>query len=591
MTHATLGTADDLSVAEKLLLRHAMTNTTADCRQLRGRDMIVRSDVLAAVVRGQVLPTHDDRLTGALADKSKPVARAVRLRGARVRGPLNLGGLAMQVPLELSFCNFTHKLVLTKVTAPNVDLRGSQLPGLSARYLSVTHTLNLGEGFESNGRTVLFGADVGELEAGHATLRNPEGTALSGDYLHVRGYANLENAVVFGSLDFLGLQVDGQLDMTGLRVTAPHHGDAINLDSGCIKGSFMLRGANLRGPAWMVGLRVDGQVAAERLVVSPQDATEHRPLPTCPTRSVPLLSGDGQEVDRDSEQTQVSVLVDVSSSQVVGTLDLTSATIEGRVKVAGASLGALDCTGMSIQPALASDPEASFVGLDLDSSTVVGAFHAHFAGPLDDLDLTNVSIGVYRDASACLPTTLHLIGAEYGALESDDISLDNRLEWVRLDRRYHPQKYTQLAASYRRLGDRQAVNRVLMAGQRERFRSIRGWRRVPVGLWSLALRLLVGYGYQPARAAVWVLGLLVLGALTAARLHSSGQIRATADTSTPFEPWRFVTDLLLPVAGLSDSADYKLSNAAAWFTYSFSLAGWFLAAIIVGAFTGLFRRE
>lgn len=65
---------------------------------------------------------------------SVPGSIAVRVRGARIVGPLNLGGQTLRCPLELYACYLGDPVDLAKAEAPAISLRGSYLHRrLSAR--------------------------------------------------------------------------------------------------------------------------------------------------------------------------------------------------------------------------------------------------------------------------------------------------------------------------------------------------------------------------------------------------------------------------------------------------------------------------
>jgi hypothetical protein len=72
----------------------------------------------------------------------------------------------------------------------------------------------------------------------------------------------------------------------------------------------------------------------------------------------------------------------------------------------------------------------------------------------------------------------------------------NREQWLLRQIEFHPQPYQQLADAFRKDGRDEEMRQILIAKERE-SRSMLWW---PGRLWSLLLRLTIGYGYRPWRA-------------------------------------------------------------------------------------------
>jgi len=113
-------TQADLTSAERALCRAAAAGRLLDLRARRqdeddparghtwGPQRQVRAELLRRLLTGQ---EGTDHLFG-------PPA-AVRLRGARVKGRLNLGGLTLRCPLELYDCFLADRLYLAKASDAN----------------------------------------------------------------------------------------------------------------------------------------------------------------------------------------------------------------------------------------------------------------------------------------------------------------------------------------------------------------------------------------------------------------------------------------------------------------------------------------
>ena len=535
---------EDLTTNERLLVQSALLGRTLD---LRGAVDDANSEVRAAVV-AQLLVSPATLLPKA------PIA--VRLRGAVITGQLNLGGHILGCSLELVDCILDKPIVLTKATASNVNLRGSRVYGLHANFARIAGTLNLSGGFHCTGQAKLSGAQLGQLEAEGAVFYNPRGLSVRADYLVVDGFATFERSDLFGTLRMLGARINGQLDCSSAQIIAPAGKDAVELDSARIVGGVFFNEARVVGGVWLVGLQAEGEVTFTGASVENAGA----------------------------------IAIDASSTRLRN-VDLSGAQIEGEVKIAAAELSSLDCFDSEFRaPADAS--------LDLDSTTISGAFHAHFATIEGRLDLTNTTMGVYRDAQASWPPEARLIGASYNKLEGDEDSLASdtgklvdRLGWLKLDARYHPQKYAALAAAYSNVGHEAFGRRVLIAGEHQRrLARTSGLIKALAWSWSMLIRILVGYGYAPARAIWSLLVLVALGSVAAWWGHSLGAIALIPGKQVEFNPLRYSVDLLFPVAGLPDSDAFFTYGLASWLAFGLAIAGWFLAAVVVAALAGLLRR-
>jgi hypothetical protein len=112
--------------------------------------------------------------------------RAVRIRGARIIGSLDLEARVLACPLTLQECSIGDPVSLDEATAPAIRLPGCHVPALSAAQLQTIGNLQLDHGFTAEGEVRLLGAKVGgQLSFDGASLRNPGGRALSADGLMV----------------------------------------------------------------------------------------------------------------------------------------------------------------------------------------------------------------------------------------------------------------------------------------------------------------------------------------------------------------------------------------------------------------------
>ena len=197
----------DLTDVERRMSAAAATGHLLDLRSKNGTDAPVQGrrwgaqrTVRAALLRKLLLETAPSG--------SRPIA--VRVRGARIVGPLNLGGRRLCCPLELYECYLDDPVDLAKAEAPGISLRGSYLRRrLSARGLRVHHTLNLSRGFRCQGPVRLSGAHIGgQLDLTGGRFDNRDGYAIS-----------LETSHIEGSAFWRPTEVNGQLNLGFARAT------------------------------------------------------------------------------------------------------------------------------------------------------------------------------------------------------------------------------------------------------------------------------------------------------------------------------------------------------------------------------------
>ncbi len=111
--------------------------------------------------------------------------RAVKLRGARITGPLHLEAATITCPLLLHECYIGEPVNFDEAAASAIRLPGCHLPAFTARQLHVTGDLNLDSPHSPEPvKSDLEGARIGgQLSLDGASLTNPGETALNADNL------------------------------------------------------------------------------------------------------------------------------------------------------------------------------------------------------------------------------------------------------------------------------------------------------------------------------------------------------------------------------------------------------------------------
>jgi hypothetical protein len=178
--------------------------------------------------------------------------------------------------------------------------------------------------------------------------------------------------------------------------------------------------------------------------------------------------------------------------------------------------------------------------------------------------------------------------------------------------------YQQLAAAYRAAGHDREVREILIAQRRDQIR--RGTLSGADRWWARLTGVLLGYGYQPWRALLYLTAVLCTSVALTLILGQDGGLVQTTDqqpstiTSAATTPTATqasstvpctVIELVgkgldlgtpfLPSAGSSKSGGCEITDTASGYTLTISrwllqLAAWALAALFVAGFTGIVRK-
>jgi hypothetical protein len=208
------------------------------------------------------------------------------------------------------------------------------------------------------------------------------------------------------------------------------------------------------------------------------------------------------------------------------------------------------------------------------------------------VELPGARVGIVVDTVESWPEQIRLNGFEYeGFSPTSKILLADRLRWIERDPEgYSPQPYEQLMAVLRRAGHEEDARIVGIAKQRRRRREqtlgkrVRGW----------FLDAVVGYGYRPWRALGWLGLLIAVGWLTFGALRPRHIVAANTAAHVhlpPFHALIYTLDLLIPLVNLHQRDAWVAQGVAQWLAVCFTLTGWLLTTVAVGALTGLLKRD
>jgi uncharacterized protein YjbI with pentapeptide repeats len=641
-----------------------------------GPSRAVRAEVISALLLGACAaePGHSP---------------AVRLRGARITGRLDLMGATVTCPLVCEYCHFDGELRFVESSAKTVRLAHSRLPGFNGTRMRLDGILNfwssvvdsvirldqakvagqvcLREVTAGTGRgDVAVAADglviEGNLDAiGLITrgLVRLEGAQISGtaDLTSARLTGSgeralrLSNAVIGGRLLCEGMSAEGELrlhnarvgatiGLSGARLSAPS-GAALNAGGLTVAGGvFCLGGFTAEGEVRLIGARLGANLALAGAVLSNPGKValnlDRATIGDCDATGItctgqvscigariasglnltdahldggddqPALSADGVTVEGLLDLTRLQAHGDVSfrTSRVGQRVLLTGARIErpgatalrftraevgadmfcrdmtvlGEIRLAGARIGG----SLSFEQARLANP--ADVAMDARAMHA-GQLVLHFAEPVQGtVDLSHARIGVLMDDPTCWPATLDLSGLTYDALEPP-LPARDRLRWLaRHSEGYEPEPYEQLASHYVAVGQPTQARKVLCARERQQ----RKGKSPPGKIWGLLQDYIVGYGYQPWRAVLWLALLLAAGSIV---FHASPPPPLQHGDTPHFNAVIYTLDLLLPVVDLGQKHAFNPAGAEQWFSYVLIAAGWLLATTIAAGAARVLSRN
>ena len=195
-------------------------------------------------------------------------SKGLRLRGARISGPLELESVTVRYPLLLESCylDSPEPVTLDYAKASRVVLsRCHVLGGLTGNLLVVTKGLDLSESaFE--GEVRLSGADItGPLLCHGAQLRGAtaDGNALIADEMKVAGDVFMdEGFAAAGAVHLPGADITGQLTCRSAQITGANADGALVADRIRVAGgAFLDQGFTAAGAVRLFGADITGQLS------------------------------------------------------------------------------------------------------------------------------------------------------------------------------------------------------------------------------------------------------------------------------------------------------------------------------------------
>jgi hypothetical protein len=233
-------------------------------------DLRARTPVLDEPARGATWgaarTVRAELLVELLTRSGDEPCRAVELRGARIAGPLDLGGATLTCPLLLQDCYLDEPVDLGEARALTIRLPGCQLrQGLTGVQLFTQGNLELNQGFTADGGVSLIGAHIGGmLDCDAGQFVNPGGFAIDAAVATVDMAMFLgEGFVARGQVRLLGAHIGGQLNCHEGCFANPG-GTALDAEQLTVAQSmFCGTGFTAQGQVRLLGANIGGQLVCD----------------------------------------------------------------------------------------------------------------------------------------------------------------------------------------------------------------------------------------------------------------------------------------------------------------------------------------
>lgn len=587
---------------------------------------------------GRALHANRLVLAGALLAARIVADGELRMPGLRVGGNINLRGAHLTNPNGLTLnANAAH---IAGNLLANADYE-TGVPFVSTGLLFMTSAHIASD-------LVLRGAQLTPKQ--QVDEPPPDGdmyfdihASLVADRLQLQGNALLDIGLrSTGTLRMVNAQVRGSLRLAGAHVDVTNGGSrhdlrALNLDATEVAGDLNARNMFMRGQARMVDVTVRGSVTLEEsTVLHPRgDVIEARRFSAGGNLDWHGLKVAGSVLLQGATiganlNLRGGTFVEPGSYEHDGSpkpsLDIRAATI-GRDLLCG-SRGSPFFAGGGVRIRRAQiGREATFVnatlgegpgGIALDAFGVnAQELVLHLGAKAGGtINLQQARCASFHDDKALWDSKIDLHDFRYESLAkpvelTDDARITERLEWMytAMAGTYRPGPYDQLASVLRANGNEEHAATVLIAKQRHRYSALaRGFHVLgaPVLLWSWLQRWMVGYGYRPMRALVWLVLLLVIGTLWFSWLPGHCQPIAgdpstfssypvcpvtNQDDHLVWNPFLLTLDLLVPIVDFGNKNRWALPGTSQWIASALIASGWILATTVAAGMTRMLRRN
>jgi hypothetical protein len=567
---------------------------------------------------------HADRLVlaGALLANNLSARGELRMPGLRTGGNVNFSGALLDNPEGYALNGY------------GMNVGGNLLCGIDVnseqRFTSTGWLFLPGTRVESD--FSLRGADLRPRDTAAADVTGDPGfdstATLIADRIKVAGNLELDrglhaggtlrivNAVIGGSLRLSSSDIDLSGDA---EPPWPHR--ALHLDGTQISGDFDARSMRMAGQARMVDVAISGSLLLD-------GANLRNPEADVILGSRMIIGGN-----LDARFVEAAGCLSLQGAKIGANLDLRgtrlvepgkqmrTGAIAPSVNIRAATIGRDLILAAGHRPFAAHGGvrmhraeigrEANFDGAVLGSALGGVALNAHGMiaqelvltvgqAPRGRVTMRHARCASLADNEKFWDATgrIDLEDFRYEALAvpidvKDDKQVRTRLRWLRgaMQGQYNPGPYDHLAAVFRASGNEEHASTVLIEKHRWRYVAMSdGFRVLGPGvlLWSWLQRSMVGYGYRPTRALVWLLVCLALGSIWFGVHPRPNEINK--EDSLIWNPVLYTLDLIVPIVDFGNKNRWQAPGAGQWIASALIATGWVLATTAAAGLTRMLRR-
>ena len=482
---------------------------------------------------------------------------------------------------------------------------------LAAAGLKVRRSVFLRNGFNAAGQVNLIDAEIGgTFECDKGAFKNAGGVALYADRIKVGGAVYLRYGFsAEGEVRLLGANISGNLGCNqGIFTNVS--GIALFASDMKVTGSIFLRdGVLVEGEVRLVAAEVGGAIECAKGTF--KNAGGYAVCANGIKVNGPVALGEGASFD--------------------GEVSFVRANIGGAFGSVGSQFAANSTVNIE-QVSIAGSFFWQKVSSKFKSENNAESDSALRSGLPVRLNLQHSTVGPMADDNNSWPSIgrLHLDGLVYTRIAAGPTDARSRLEWLRRQGDgFWPQPYRQLAKVLGEVGDESGTRRVLIAMENSRLKygKLSWYSRV----WVWALRLTIGYGYQPFRAGWWVTLFVLIGFFLFSWGQDAGVLTQipspNAAAYQPFNGFVFSLETFVPLVDLQFAkhwlpgaelhprgavdllkpiSRYRLfswlpnwehqfgsnfGERLRWYFWGHILAGWFFTTMFVAGVTGLIRKD
>jgi hypothetical protein len=519
-----------------------------------GSQLVVARGAQIATNKGSNLSIDADGL------RVRQILHVVGDKGTRLWGGLRLVGASVGGQIAI------HK---------GARLDSDPTSGLSidGDGLSITGDLLIaGRGTRLEGGLDLAGAKVGRRfwikDGAEVSIDPKSGLSVDADGLTVAGdlFVDREGPRLEGGLRLQGASIGGQFVIgDGAKVaTDPKAGSSIDADGLTVTGGLFIDGEDTRLEGW---LDLGGASIGNQFVIG-----EGAKIAADPE--------SGLSVDADGLTVTGDLFIDGEGTRLEGGLRLQGASISGRFELRdGAEVARnVDLWG------------ANLARLQVKSGVIIGVLDLSHArvGRLDDVPKGWEFVGGYRLAGITIDALASTLA------DRTDWPVKERIGWLKQDESPSRRPFTQVAELYRQAGHRENARKVAIAGER----ATSNFRRK---VWS---DLTVGYGYRPWLAGAVAVVLILVSYVAVVQF---GDVFVPVDRNSEAQcpddypclnRGQYIAETVVPVGVEFGQRDaWRIDPNSPYATllqygqFLLDASGLILALLLVGAVTGLVRRE